>query len=397
MSSLIQEATIKIRQDTSGNWGSENPTPLQGEFCLETDTGKIKIGDGGTLWNNLIYFLAAATTPAHYERDIKWAATNHTLTSPDRMSVNIGTRGYLLDTQLTLNLDTTSNWDDVANKTPGTRAGKDFYIYACEPASGSEPDIVLSEESTFPLGGYNADDSRKIGGFHCLCEDVDTIAGHDLTDYVAGDILPASVWDLNHRPASEPEGMVYIDGIDKWMDIYLASWSGTELESVKGGTIADGTSTKHFHWYKFVEEFGKIGKQLPMQQEFIPAVKGSPEGTNIVGSTDPGDTGGYDDTTGQRIISNYGLEDCVGVMFQWGGDTGSDGRSASWVNEYDADANSDNSVAMGQSYEAPNRPRFGGAWNYGALCGSRCSRWDRSPLGLRTSLGARGVSNPRSR
>jgi len=55
MSSLIQEATIKIRQDTASDWSSENPTPLRGEWCYETDTGLVKIGDGSTNWNNLDY------------------------------------------------------------------------------------------------------------------------------------------------------------------------------------------------------------------------------------------------------------------------------------------------------------------------------------------------------
>ena len=78
--------------------------------------------------------------------------------------------------------------------------------------------------------GYTATTSRKVGGFHCLCANVGTIAGHTLNGYVAGDILPASVWDLKHRPKSEPEGMVYIDGIDMWVDIYLCSWSGSTAE-----------------------------------------------------------------------------------------------------------------------------------------------------------------------
>ena len=61
MSSLIQEATIKIRQDESGDWTSANPTPLKGEFCLETDTEKIKIGDGETEWNTLDYIIGDNT------------------------------------------------------------------------------------------------------------------------------------------------------------------------------------------------------------------------------------------------------------------------------------------------------------------------------------------------
>ena len=56
MSSLEAQATIKIRRDTASNWTSNNPTPLQGEWCLETDTGNTKIGDGSTAWTSLLYY-----------------------------------------------------------------------------------------------------------------------------------------------------------------------------------------------------------------------------------------------------------------------------------------------------------------------------------------------------
>lgn len=55
MSSLITNATIQIRKDTAGNWTTNNPTPAQGEWCLETDTGAFKLGDGSTAWNDLEY------------------------------------------------------------------------------------------------------------------------------------------------------------------------------------------------------------------------------------------------------------------------------------------------------------------------------------------------------
>lgn len=55
MSSLLRYATIQIRRDTAGNWTSENPTPYQGEWCLETDSEYTKLGDGSTAWNNLRY------------------------------------------------------------------------------------------------------------------------------------------------------------------------------------------------------------------------------------------------------------------------------------------------------------------------------------------------------
>lgn len=47
--------SIQFRRDTSANWTSVNPVLLQGEPGFETDTGKLKIGDGTNPWNALEY------------------------------------------------------------------------------------------------------------------------------------------------------------------------------------------------------------------------------------------------------------------------------------------------------------------------------------------------------
>ena len=47
--------TIQIRRDSSTNWQTVNPILANGEFGKETDTGKIKNGDGVTAWNDLGY------------------------------------------------------------------------------------------------------------------------------------------------------------------------------------------------------------------------------------------------------------------------------------------------------------------------------------------------------
>ena len=44
---------IKLRRDTAANWTATNPILAAGEPGLETDTGKIKYGDGTTRWNVL--------------------------------------------------------------------------------------------------------------------------------------------------------------------------------------------------------------------------------------------------------------------------------------------------------------------------------------------------------
>lgn len=47
----------QIRRDTANNFVAANPTLLEGEWALETDTSEIKIGDGVTAWNGLSYLL----------------------------------------------------------------------------------------------------------------------------------------------------------------------------------------------------------------------------------------------------------------------------------------------------------------------------------------------------
>ena len=46
---------IQLRRDTATDWASANPTLSLGEPGVETDTLKIKIGDGATAWNSLDY------------------------------------------------------------------------------------------------------------------------------------------------------------------------------------------------------------------------------------------------------------------------------------------------------------------------------------------------------
>lgn len=46
---------IQIRRDTSNNWATYNPILADGEFALETDTRKIKIGNGEQPYTELAY------------------------------------------------------------------------------------------------------------------------------------------------------------------------------------------------------------------------------------------------------------------------------------------------------------------------------------------------------
>ena len=48
---------IQIRRDTASNWTSANSVLAQGELGVETDTNKMKIGDGFTAWSSLGYLV----------------------------------------------------------------------------------------------------------------------------------------------------------------------------------------------------------------------------------------------------------------------------------------------------------------------------------------------------
>ena len=57
-----KSATILVRRDTAASFTSVDPILLLGEWALETDTNKIKIGDGSTAWTSLGYKIEAVLT-----------------------------------------------------------------------------------------------------------------------------------------------------------------------------------------------------------------------------------------------------------------------------------------------------------------------------------------------
>ena len=194
------------------------------------------------------------------------------------------------------------------------QAGKDYCVYIT-----TDQTFVVSLNSTFPSGtlsdgstAFSAENTRKIGGFHTLCVDAGEIDGHPLSGFSVGDILPASVWCLNHRPYSEPAGMVYCDTLNFWVDIYLQSGTGEATESVFGGTITH-TRCQPDH----TEDMFSVRKKLLSDEEFSASADASNQHTAISGAAAPSTTGGHTDTAGRRMISAIGCEDCCGVLGQF--------------------------------------------------------------------------------
>ena len=337
-----------------------------------------------------LYFIKSH--PSYFYLPSLFTCTYTSVTLPKGIELNINGEAYISTVETTILISTIG--------TAAELAGKDVYIYATQ-GEGTEPNFVLSLNSTVP-DGYTADNSRKIGGFHCEClavgslTNVDPVTGvteaHKLTDLGTGEIIAPSRWDLWHKSsANQTEGLTYVDEADVWSFIYGASWDGTKLVSAFGGIWADGTSTKKWHGELSLEALMKQGFRLLWRHEFQMAAKGSNEQTNIKGSADPGTTGAHVDTAGRRMVSNYGLEDCCGVLWQWLMDLGFAGGSG-WTNSaYDSGVDP---RSYGQTYGTLYRLLGGGHWSTSSSCGSRCAACNAPSAYVVSSYGCRGASEP---
>ncbi len=194
--------------------------------------------------------------------------------------------------------------------------------------------------------------SGYLAGFHFA-------PGGQAQGIEGGDTTPAinpySLWNIGFQPACpDPRGMAMIESARGrfWADIYLL---GTEHHvqgtSRYGATIADGRDLpmrpdgtgryKKLDYATATEIVAHHGKRLLGAEEFFAAGYGVKERCSR--SKEPTVTGALDDEA-QRFISQRGLFDVTGTMWQWG----TDGH--------------------------PDDPRpslFGGSWFSGSDAGSR--------------------------
>ena len=207
--------------------------------------------------------------------------------------------------------------------------GSDYYVYICDSRQDAQDEqYIISLNSTYP-SGWNASNSRKIGGFHYgRCRKINdnmqpvnssgAIFGTGWESAVSNGILPRSVWTLGHRPKCSPEGMVYLGG-GTWIDIYLNSDDGAQgLKSEYN--CAPMTGTEGMNWYTFTERLMKSGKRMPDYSEFCAYAFGSPQGldgANTNAWTATTNTGRG--TTGSVVnaVSAVGCVDAVGRVWEW--------------------------------------------------------------------------------
>ena len=295
--------------------------------------------------------------------------------------------------------------------------GSDYYVYICDSRQDAQDEqYIISLNSTYP-SGWNASNSRKIGGFHYgRCRKINdnmqpvnssgAIFGTGWESAVSNGILPRSVWTLGHRPKCSPEGMVYLGG-GTWVDIYLNSDDGAQgLKSEYN--CAPMTGTEGMNWYTFTERLMKSGKRMPDYSEFCAYAFGSPQGldgANTNAWTATTNTGRG--TTGSVVnaVSAVGCVDAVGRVWEWLNDLITRAEHATNTEFHPT-------VAWGWDKKSPLRDNAtkydvgniyqyyayslaalvaGGDWINGVHAGARAVYCNSYPWYVSTAVGVRGA------
>jgi hypothetical protein len=139
---------IQIRRDTAANWTSANPTLAQGELGVETDTDKIKIGDGSTAWTSLGYLIDTGGYAAYSDTTANFTGTLQNGGSNVVVDSDIGStvQAYDADIMTTDNAQvmTAQLTVDEFKETTYSLTGTDI-----DPANGGIQYKTLSANTTF--------------------------------------------------------------------------------------------------------------------------------------------------------------------------------------------------------------------------------------------------------
>lgn len=109
---------IQLRRDTSINWTACNPTLATGEPGFETDTGRLKLGNGTDAWDDLDYFekedvdLSAYSTTTEIEQRVARSDGGYELTGgfADRLSGQSGQNDFGTLVAYTQDMATEQRW-----------------------------------------------------------------------------------------------------------------------------------------------------------------------------------------------------------------------------------------------------------------------------------------------
>ena len=173
---------IQIRRGTSAEWVTVNPILAAGEFGMETDTRRIKIGTGGAVWTQLLYIdtgppqTVTSGGLANLSGSQQLQITTGTVVAtPDgRRWMYTGTGSKTAESSYLFIGDTSPDWSDIGGKpatfTPptataavlgGVRIGAKLAVTAVGVVSVAAP-YVLPTATPSVVGGVQLADEAAV-------------------------------------------------------------------------------------------------------------------------------------------------------------------------------------------------------------------------------------------
>lgn len=81
MAGKTLKSVLQLRHDTLSNWTSKNPILRLGEHAVETDTGRQKVGNGISAWNDLPYDVQVGGRNMLLNSGIRYSNSNYPIAS----------------------------------------------------------------------------------------------------------------------------------------------------------------------------------------------------------------------------------------------------------------------------------------------------------------------------
>jgi len=179
-------ARIQLRRDTSSNWSSTNPTLNSGELGVETNTSKIKLGDGSTAWNSLDYVVYPLSFSDLLNKPTTISGYGITDAFDGAFSSLSGTPTTLAGYGITDALSASAALEDLSNVSISSLLNNQFIKYT--GTNFVNHTLTFSDITSTPttVAGYGITDALTTVSFSQLTGKPTTISGYGITDAFDG-------------------------------------------------------------------------------------------------------------------------------------------------------------------------------------------------------------------